>query len=298
MKIRHIVLWIAAFVFTLSVARHQRATGPTYPISGKSSVGGTEFKYVIERTHGGAGDHPVVLNIDDDLVGGTVHWRRYQFDEPFHTIPMAREAGILIAYLPHQPPAGKLEYKIFVEKGNDRVVLPMDKTAVIRYKGDVPLAVLIPHVLMMFFGLFFSVRVFLGALFGDNIRRLAWITLGCIVVGGFILGPFVQKYAFDAYWTGWPFGEDLTDNKTAAMFLAWVVAVWRIHRPDPYKRTRWWILASMIVVFTVYLIPHSMRGSQINYNTLSADSLKATIRHYTPDTTQPAQDTTLTRTGQ
>ena len=32
------------------------------------------------------------------------------------------------------------------------------------------------------------------------------MTFGLIAVGGFILGPIVQKNAFDAYWTGIPFG--------------------------------------------------------------------------------------------
>ena len=34
----------------------------------------------------------------------------------------------------------------------------------------------------------------------------------------------VQKAAFGAYWTGFPFGYDLTDNKTVLMWLAWVLA--------------------------------------------------------------------------
>ena len=35
-----------------------------------------------------------------------------------------------------------------------------------------------------------------------------------LAVGGFILGPLVQNYAFGELWTGVPFGWDLTDNKT------------------------------------------------------------------------------------
>ncbi len=46
-----------------------------------------------------------------------------------------------------------------------------------------------------------------------------------LVLGGFLLGPIVQKYAFGAFWTGWPFGEDLTDNKTAVAVLAWLPRV-------------------------------------------------------------------------
>jgi hypothetical protein len=48
---------------------------------------------------------------------------------------------------------------------------------------------------------------------------------GLPFVGGLILGPPVQLEAFGALWTGWPFGADLTDNKTLIAVLAWVPAV-------------------------------------------------------------------------
>ena len=43
--------------------------------------------------------------------------------------------------------------------------------------------------------------------------------------GGFVLGPLVQKAAFAAYWTGIPWGWDLTDDKTLFAALFWGAAV-------------------------------------------------------------------------
>jgi hypothetical protein len=83
-----------------------------------------------------------------------------------------------------------------------------------------------------------------------------------LLIGGLILGPIVQKYAFDAYWTGWPFGHDLTDNKTAVSFILWVLAYFIIRR-NPQKRG--WVLAACILQLAVYLIPHSMFGSEIDF---------------------------------
>lgn len=54
-------------------------------------------------------------------------------------------------------------------------------------------------------------RAGLAALLNLNdIRKLAFIALGGMTLGGMILGPIVQKYAFGEYWTGFPFGGDLT----------------------------------------------------------------------------------------
>ena len=44
-------------------------------------------------------------------------------------------------------------------------------------------------------------------------------------IGGMILGPIVQKYAFGEYWTGFPYGGDFTDNKMLIMWLAWAIAM-------------------------------------------------------------------------
>jgi hypothetical protein len=93
-----------------------------------------------------------------------------------------------------------------------------------------------------------------------------------IAIGGLVLGPIVQRYAFGAYWTGWPFGTDLTDDKTLAMWLAWVaaVAVFR-WRKDPLDRlARWVTVAAAVVMIAVYLVPHSLRGSELDYSKLEA----------------------------
>ena len=58
---------------------------------------------------------------------------------------------------------------------------------------------------------------------GQSKKYMLW-TIGFFWVGGLILGPAVQKYAFDAWWTGIPFGYDLTDNKTLIAMLGWLWA--------------------------------------------------------------------------
>ena len=120
----------------------------------------------------------------------------------------------------------------------------------------------------MFFGMMIGVRAALAAALGrPEARRYAWVAVVLIGLGGLVLGPIVQKYAFGAYWTGWPFGEDLTDNKTLVMWLAWVVAVAVLaRRREPGDRVaRWTVVAASLVTIAVYLVPHSLRGSQLDY---------------------------------
>jgi hypothetical protein len=95
-------------------------------------------------------------------------------------------------------------------------------------------------------------------------RRYAYLTCGALLLGGFILGPLVQRYAFGAWWTGVPFGWDLTDNKTLIAGLAWS---WAVVRMRGGREARGAILAAALVTLAVFSVPHSMFGSQIDWRT-------------------------------
>ncbi len=147
-----------------------------------------------------------------------------------------------------------------------------------RFRSDVPTGILVTHVAVMFLSMLVGVRAALAAALGrPEARRYAWVTLVGIGIGGLLLGPVVQRYAFGAFWTGWPFGEDLTDNKTLAMWLAWAVAVWVLSRREATDRVARVVVAvAAVVMIAVYVVPHSLRGSQLDYGRGEAAGLRPT----------------------
>jgi hypothetical protein len=259
-----LILWIIAFLLTAASAVYQRMTGPTYPVSGMTYLGGRAIAFRLERSHGGATDAPVMLPVDDPSITGTVRWKRYNTGDAWTDLPMEHRDRSLVAALPHQPPGGKLEYAVELSAGGEHAVVPPGPPVVIRFRGNVPLAVLIPHVLAMFLAMLFSTRTGLEVIrpAPSYPRLLAW-TLGLLFVGGLMLGPLMQWYAFGAWWTGWPLGTDLTDNKTAIAFLGWAIAALG-HRKSP--RPKVWIAGAAILLLVVYMIPHSMFGTELDYN--------------------------------
>jgi len=261
-------LWVLAFVVTAASAWFQRTTGPTYPLQGKGSVGGKTISYSFDRSHGGTDDAPVRVTAVDSSVQGTMFWRRFKTDDAWTAVVMKREGDHLTARLPHQPPAGKIQYFVRVTSPEDHRVLPKDEPGVIRFKGDVPLPVLIIHVIAMFGGMLLSTRTgFESLLKNPRPAALTYWTIGFLAFGGMILGPIVQKYAFGAYWTGWPFGMDLTDNKTLIAFAGWIAAAVALHRS---AKPKMWILAAAVLTLAVFMIPHSVLGSELDYKKLDA----------------------------
>jgi hypothetical protein len=256
------LLWILAIVLTFALVYYQRTTGPTWPISGEVTVGNSKVSFVLLRSHGGEGGAPVVIKVLDKEVTGDISYKRYKSYDEWTTKPMVRNGDNLTFELPHLPPAGKIEYKIVLHKGNDSVNLS-DDPVVLRYKGSVPVGILVPHIFFMFFSMLFGIRALLEVLAGgDKTEYLAKVIVFSLLIGGLILGPIVQKYAFGAYWTGWPFGHDLTDNKTIVMWVFWLIA-WLKLRKDPSNKV--WPVVAIVVMLAVYLIPHSTMGSEIDY---------------------------------
>ena len=255
--------WITAFLVTVGAAYVQRVTGPTYPLSGKADFADSEISYKFDRSHGGDGDHLVQLEVNTHAINGILEWKRHKTNDPWTHVEMKQRDGVLVAELPHQPPAGKLDYRVMLQRGNESIFLPSAEPVVIRFKGDVPLAILIPHVVIIFAAMLFSNRTGLEYFSKvPNLKPLTYWTLGLFVLGGMILGPVVQYYAFGAFWTGFPFGTDLTDNKVLVSLIAWIAATVALFKS---RKPALWVLLAAVILLIVYLIPHSLLGSELDY---------------------------------
>jgi len=264
--LKDVLFWILAIIITLFAARYQRTTGPTYPITGTALFEGTKISYNFHRSHGGVGDQPVEVQVPDTSVVGFLEYRHYPTNESWSNEALVRKGNDLVGTLPHQPPAGKLEYRIIFRKGNSQISIPPKEAAVIRFKGEVPLAVLLPHIFFMFLAMLFSTRAGLEALFNPDghLKTYTYWTGGLLAIGGFILGPLVQKFAFGALWTGIPFGWDLTDNKTFIALIGWLIALIAVIKKG--RNGRWWVVFASLIMIVIFLIPHSMHGSEIKYD--------------------------------
>jgi len=255
------MFWALAFLITLSAAYYQRITGPTYPRKGTLINNNTILKYKLTRSSDTGKDLNIKIPITNNTKG-FLFYKRYNTSDDFTVIEMKNQKDTLIAAMPSQPPAGKLYYTIRLkpEAQNDWAT---EKPVVVRFKGTVPAWVLIPHIFFMFLAMFFSNFTGLLALGKRNKQmKYAVITLAITIIGGLFLGPVVQKYAFGELWTGVPFGWDLTDNKLLIGFIGWLVAVFANYK----KERRGWFIFAAILTLIVYSIPHSMFGSQLDYN--------------------------------
>jgi hypothetical protein len=268
-------LWALAIFLTLASGFYQRITGPTNPLKGKVTLCGKDISFRLERSDENQDIHKVRIKAPRPVIGFVELMRFKQGDRwnPEKGIPMIREGETLVAPLAwppsdgRPPKAAKLAYAVFLTCGRETVSLTGAGPVIIRFKGPVPLWVLIPHILIMFLAMLTAVRGGLEALSPRGRTRVyALWTVILLSIGGFILGPLVQRMSFGQWWTGFPIGFDLTDNKTLIAFIGWLVALVAGGRRG---RGRWWVLGAAVLMLVVYLIPHSLLGSELDYTKIT-----------------------------
>lgn len=257
---KKILYWTIAVLITLAASLYQRMTGPTYPKHLQIEMDGTKYQFNLPRSAGSNPIVPVLLQGAPKEMDAYLLWRHYPSNEYFNEIHLAPTNNGLVALLPTQPAAGKLQYYLNINGEN----YFGDEPLIMRFKGDVPAGILIPHILFMFAAMLFACYAGIMAIIkNQTFKKYTLITAIILFIGGFIFGPLVQHYAFGVYWSGLPFGTDLTDNKTLIALVAILIAIFT-------KKWRWNRIVTIIavlVMFIVFSVPHSVRGSELNRDT-------------------------------
>jgi hypothetical protein len=172
------LIWILTVIITLTSVVYQRLTGPTYPIRGSVEIDGETVSYKLLTSHYSSSDAVVTIEAENEFLTGELtgelKWRRLKSNDDWRVDSLSREEGELQVVIPRQPPAGKIAYRVTLIDGDDQRYDLSKEPVVIRFKSDVPIYILIPHVLMMFISMLLGTRTGLEALYKrERAYRLA-----------------------------------------------------------------------------------------------------------------------------
>ena len=276
---KRFIMWTMAFIITIAAAIYQRHTGPTYPKELNVTLNDKVYELKLVRSLALNEKPEIKLEIADSTVKARLFFKRFRSSEEYQVtgftykvfpvksflmnkvFKIYEEKG-LYAEVPQQPPAGKLQYYFEISDSKGTKSYLTETPVIIRFKGGVPAFILVPHILLMFLAMLFSTLAGLMATIKYTMyKKYAIWTLILFIAGGMVLGPIVQFDAFGDFWTGIPFGWDLTDNKTLIALLFWILAVVMNSKKE---RPVYTVLAAFVLLL-VFSIPHSLFGSELNY---------------------------------
>ena len=276
---KRFIMWTMAFIITIAAAIYQRHTGPTYPKELNVTLNDKVYELKLVRSLALNEKPEIKLEIADSTVKARLFYKLFRSGEEYQVtgftykvfpvksflmnkvFKIYEEKG-LYAEVPQQPPAGKLQYYFEISDSKGTKSYLTETPVIIRFKGGVPAFILVPHILLMFLAMLFSTLAgLMAAVKYPLYKKYAVWTLILFIAGGMVLGPIVQFDAFGDFWTGIPFGWDLTDNKTLIALLFWILAVVMNSKKE---RPVYTVLASFVLLL-VFSIPHSLFGSELNY---------------------------------
>ena len=278
---KKVFFWLLAILITLSAVIYQRKTGPTYDKKMKIQVNGITSELKLIRSMEIGNETGVKLNIDDTNLKARLFYKRFLTKDAYTAVDFEyakkpidsfimnkvfkiNEEKGWFAQVPDQPMAGKIQYYFEVTDNNGVQTYLKDEPIVVRFKGAVPDYILAPHIFFMFFAMLLGNLAGIMAVFKHNgYKYFTKLTVIALFVGGMVLGPWVQWYAFGEAWAGIPFAWDLTDNKTLLAFIFWLIALFVNRKKEKPVYT----IVACIVMLIVYSIPHSMYGSQLDPET-------------------------------
>ncbi|TFH27182.1 MAG: hypothetical protein E4H10_04750, partial [Bacteroidia bacterium] len=134
MKLKKVLLWALAVIISLGAMFYQRMTGPTYPKKFEVSYQNEDFSFSLPRSNNGRpGDYPVEIQLPESFSGKVI-WRLFPTENPWETLVMERKGDTLSTSLPHQPPAGKIEYHLELIADGKVIALNDDTNVVIRFR--------------------------------------------------------------------------------------------------------------------------------------------------------------------
>jgi hypothetical protein len=268
---------LAGILITLVVFVAARRISKNRPEYLDMEIDGARITHTSVYEHVGRGEPEVILEADP--AGRIVPELFYVTSEGSqrNSVGMTESGdGVWSGRLPELEKGKRIEYG-FIIRGAGAGTDTRSETGafLLKYKGEVSPTVLVLHILCMFAAFFFVVLCLFGALailrgregISPTVANTRWVLLFTFI-GGWPLGFALNQQRFGTLWEGFPFGYDITDNKTQLMFVFWLVAMilaWSSFRGrDPRrdiagpKAFAAAVLICVLVSFILFLVPHSL----------------------------------------
>jgi hypothetical protein len=198
--------------------------------------------------------------------------------------PKEGESDVFVASIPHHKKGTKAWYYVEAQKqieDKKLVVSLPDKNSpnfepiLLKFEGYVPPYIIFSHVFFNFAAVFFSALAIFSAV---DLKRgkstlkksvlFSLFTFILLFIGFLLVGSALNYFAFGVLWEAFPFGSDVTDNKSQIVLLFWLVTLFlvkgTIFGKNPSKNLvcektySTMVIISFAVTVVMYLIPHSI----------------------------------------
>jgi hypothetical protein len=180
-----------------------------------------------------------------------------------HSVDMAycQDGRLWALALPPLEKGWAYRYTLTAGGADGTLRIPASAELRARFEADVSPGLILAHVIPTLAAgvlLLLAFRVALAELTGirSGVRHRLWVALAVALfgVGAIVVGMMVSQRALGASWGGWPFGNDVTDTKSEAIVLYWILLLALTTRNA--RLSALGTLVGTIGTLVLYLLPH------------------------------------------
>ncbi len=248
-----IILWLAAGIISFLVGYTQSTTSSTYPINGTIKLNnGYEVSFSFDKVFHGKGDYQVLIASDKKNLSGVLEWKIISDTANWQTVPLKNNNGALIAFIPHKKALTEVEYRVILNDGNKKVLVPQTVKATLQFLGFVPPEILQFYYITLFAGILLAIRTGL-----EIFREKPRIKMYTIFT---LISFFSFTFVFSTVKKGCELGviggtkiaslQDLFPSAPVLLFLLWIAALILVFNTKKYKM---WALTSSILTIIIFL---------------------------------------------
>ncbi|SYZ72686.1 membrane hypothetical protein [Candidatus Zixiibacteriota bacterium] len=287
---RKVLRYGVAIIVTVLMLMIARRLSPVHSEKIRETIEGVTVEHTtVGKTVDGKPDiiSLRITNPDSTFLFVTMRWAmaegRLSLPGTYGNLDLLpADSGLYRAPLPIFPKGKKVLYYFYIHSRDGKISFNFPnngtKPILIKYEGSVPLYIVIPHIFLMFVGIFLATLALFDAFnvvwdkdsLPQMARNFKWATVA-VLLGGYPFGWAMNYFAFGTIWEGIPFGWDFTDNKTQIVLLYLIflnlsmlgtLYKGRFGSNNYSDKTLGYLaLVGYLLVMAIYLIPHSIQFS-------------------------------------
>ncbi len=191
-----IILILSALVITFLTGYIESVNDADYPVTGTFGINGKKVSYKLDKTHFGDSPFEVIIISDVSGLDGYIKWRE---SKDWHFSKMEQKNNIILGSINNIKPVSEIEYQVILNKDDKEYVIPEKQPVQLKIFGKIPSFVSTLYVLLLYAGLFLSIRNGLEVFNkGKDLKKYSFVQSAVFLLLALLISPLYISYKLNA----------------------------------------------------------------------------------------------------
>ncbi len=191
-----IILLLSALLITFLAGYFESVTDTNFPVTGTFGIDGKKVSYKLNKIQYGDSPFEVIIISDVQDLEGYIKWRK---DENWQFSKMEQKNNIILGNIYGLKPVSELEYQVVFRKDAEEYIIPEKQPIHLSIFGKIPPFVSTLYSLLLYVGLFLSIRTGLEVFNEDKmLKKYSFVHSAVFFLLAILVSPLYISYKLTA----------------------------------------------------------------------------------------------------